>query len=81
MKLKAYLAARDEGVEPFAKRADLWPYTIRRVLAGETCSARALGRIVAASQKEPTADGGTVDWTDLVPERERRLLQRISGGS
>lgn len=61
-----YLRARNESENAFAKRAGLEQRSLSRALRRGSCSLRFAYMIVQASRKEPTPEGGTITYEDLL---------------
>ena len=70
MTLKDYLEARGETAVAFALRAKLRPTTVYGVLKGTMPRADTADKIVKASKREPTRNGGTVTLSALAGNRE-----------
>lgn len=68
VRLEEYLAARNESVWTFAKRANVLPKTLYRYLNGrvQQITDEHKIRIRDATRHEPAPDGGTVELEDLV---------------
>ena len=66
MRLRAYLAVREESARAFAVRAGLQERTVQRLVEGDGCNAATALAIIRASQEQPTPNGGTVELEDLV---------------
>jgi len=68
MRLHAYLAAKDETVARFARRSGILPETLAQIRDGRSrCRIDIAQAIVRASEAEPTQDGGSISFDDLVP--------------
>ena len=70
MDLKSYLTAKDETVARFARRSGVLPETLARVRDRKGCRIDTAQAIVRASEAEPTQDGGTITYDELVPPDE-----------
>jgi len=68
MDLKSYLIAKDETVARFSRRAGVLPETLAQIREGRSrCRIDIAQAIVRASEAEPTQDGGTITYDELVP--------------
>lgn len=68
MKLAKYLEQRDESENAFATRSGVPQRTVNRIAREESVPLLdTASLIVAASRKEPTPNGGTVTYDDLMP--------------
>lgn len=72
MRLRDYLAARDESEAAFGRRAGIPQKTVNQIACGAGCYAKTAEKIIRASKEEPAPGGGTVTLEDLIGDPQAR---------